>query len=1107
MVTQAEIDAVTAKEVSLLQEIRPLAAKVETLEQRISRIEQLTKRANSAASRGETLSPTAQAALAEANADIAALRSELLSTQSVLAPLRAEQGQLATQRVELTKQLAAQPPVAPAESASTSGQPSVAATPVNTSPTNADTTATTNSGGGDSGLNEPTKTLDQTQSTSNQPGVEGSNTFAPTSPGVGANDGNPNPTGVVSEDSRSTQSENSQFTRQGTGTDSVVTGALNTTTRPQIIPQPNVLDKFSSYTYRISVYLMSPTQYFQLVRSKKKNINGYNLLFQSGGAPTNTGGFQGALSTAAQATAQNNADLAAEGIGFQQSAPGVNNSVDAGRNPAFPLDFYIDNCTLTNILQGKGSNSNHSVSTLKFTVIEPVGITLIDRIYEAVQDSAPTENSGRVNYSNAQYLMAIRWYGYDQNGNVISGNPNNSDPRSAVEKLIPFVINKINWKVSAKATEYEFDCTAIGQIIAGGTRRGVIPYDIQLTQGTVGGILGGQKTFTDKSPSTEQPGQSTTATENQSSAETARLQRAGNPPKANNAATSKPTVKQGLMAAMNEFAQELTTGGNPTYEIADQYEIVFAKGAEAIRDATIVLPDSKKDAKQLPMHPRATQTPSSLNPATQSKDISNTSKSIVAGQSIVQIIDQVIRNSSYVLNQALTVYDDQVEKANDNSKAKRKPVDWFRINFEAVPIGDKQDSRRNDYAYKIRYIISAYRIDNYDSKYFPVGSFRGVHKSYPWLFTGKNIAVIDYSEELNSAYNILVSGSDPTNSQAEIERRKIAATMRELVTYTYGPASGETRQGTRGKGNEPSANLADSLTGVGGDLGNTKVTIIGDPSWIQQGSIGTGLSAELFDSNSFLPDGTINFDAEQIMFEVNWSRPSDYNIQTGVADPNSINKPPVSRVYTTSTVVSEFRQGKFTQTLHGVLFQIPKPDGSNKAPTAPMPAKGDVSRENESAAETARLVRQNAAGSRENESAAETARLARQNARVTGQTYSRGAAQLADFNSRQSVKAAAGIGANGGTTSVPAPANPLPVNIQQVNTNGTPLTTNDSVRSAPPPDAPTSGTGELLGVNTTQAQTLAQIQTQRFTRDTTTNELIVPSAGAVTTTQDMSWES
>lgn len=932
---------------------------------------------------------------------------------------------------------------------------------ISTSPTNADTPATQDNGSGDLGLNASTKTLDQTQST----GEYNGDYFAATSGGVGANDNNPNPTGVVSDDGSYDRVETARFSRQGTATPTV-SGALNTTTRPQIIPQPNVLDKFSSYTYRISVYLMTPSQYEQLARSHKKNINGYNLLFQSGGAPTNTGGFQGALAANGPAgDALRAAEASDEEVRAALGRSAGSASASAGRNPAFPLDFYIDTCSITNLMQGKGTGSSHSVASMKFTVIEPVGITLIDRIYEAVQDSAPTDSTGKVNYQNAQYLMAIRWYGYDQNGNIVGGVPSNSDPRAVVEKFIPFVISKINWRVTTKATEYEFDCTPIGQIIAGGSRRGVVPYDIQLSEGTVGKVLSGDLAFVEKPPNAQTPGQTT--------ANQAGQQTPAAPAKANAAATPKKTVKQGLMAAMNQFTQSLTTGANPVYEIADQYEIVFAKGAEAIRDATIVLPDEKKPANQTPMAPTPTGDASSLNPDTQKKDTSIATKSIYAGQPIVQVIDQVIRNSSYVLNQALTLYNNDSEKPNDDNKQKQKPVDWYRISFEAVPVGNKQDSRRNDYAYKIRYIISAYRIDNYDSKYFPLGSFRGVHKSYPWIFTGKNTAILDYSETLNSAYNMLVSGSDPTNSAAEIERRKVAATMRELVTYTYGARSGESAQGARGKNTEVAANMADSLYGSA-DLANTKLTIIGDPAWIQQGSIAGGINTELYDSNSFLPDGTINFDAEQINFEVTWNRPSDYNINTGLADPNSLNKPPISRVYTASKVTSDFKQGNFTQTIEGLLFTLPKSDGSNKAATARMPAKGDVTRE--TAART---------GVNLSTEAAQAARTS-----------------FAAVDPRRLDKSAAGVGATG-TSAVAVPPNALPVNIQQVNTNGTPVTAADNVRTSPPADSPTDTTGQNIG----PAADTNITQPGRLRVNPETGQLYDPGTDSVlNNTQIMTWE-
>lgn len=856
-------------------------------------------------------------------------------------------------------------------------------------------------------------------------------------------------------------------------TTATVSGTLNAGTRPQIIPQSNILDTFSSYTYRLSVYLMTPQQYTEFIKSNKKTVNGYNLLFQSGGAPTNVGGFQGALSAAFAAT---QADLESEGIGFQ---PTVNTpggaQPDAGRNPAFPLDFYIESCTVVNQMQGQATGTAHSVDSLKFTVIEPVGITLLDRMYEAVQDAAPRNSAGAINYQNAQYLMIVRWYGYDANGNIVGGSPSNSDPRAVVEKYIPFTIKTINWRVSSKATEYEFDCVPVGQLVASGTRRGVIPFDIQLSQGTVGTILGGELAYVDRPPTAADPGAATTPT----TGDFARADRGQTtvtaPAKANAAATPKRTVKQGLMAAMNEFAKNLTQGQNPVYEFADQYEIVFAPGAEAIRDASIVLPDRRKEARSSAITAPATSNPQSLNPDTQSKDTSVASKSIFAGQSIVQVIDQVIRNSSYITSQALTRYDGDKEVSNDDVMKKTKPVDWFRINFEAVPIGSTPDSRRNDYAYKIRYIITAYKIDNYDSKYFPLGSFRGVHKSYPYWFTGKNTAVLDYSETLNNAYNMLVSGSDPTNSAAERERRKVASTMRELINYTYGPASGETRQGTRGKGNEIGANLADSLYG-GADLANTKLQIIGDPAWIQQGSLVGGIKAELFNPTSFLPDGTINFDAEQVNFEVTWNRPADYNIQTGLADPNSINKPPISRVYTARQCTSEFRQGTFTQTIDGLLFNMPKPDGSNKAATASMPEATNEGRQPPTTGDFARADRASAAAS----GASNPVLRSEPPAALPTKSQIYGSAP--------------------GRTTAQAPK--------------------DTLRTTPPPGAPTTATGESLAVadpfvppdtlTTDQAgSSFDRLEAARLARLRGANpgQLIDQPGGAqLNTSQIMTWE-
>lgn len=714
-----------------------------------------------------------------------------------------------------------------------------------------------------------------------------------------------------------------------------VAGTVNTNSRGTIKTQPNVLDRFASYTYRASVYLMSPEQVERYVNTQKRSVANYQLLFQSGGAPTNVSGFTGAGSSAGGG--QSSAAFSFNDPRRTDRVQGI--TVDTGRNPAFDLDFYIDSITIKSNLLGKATGAAHSQAELKFTVVEPYGITLIDRIYRAVQDLAP-QYSGAVNYQAAHFLMVIRFYGYDINGNlqtVGAADPRTglTDPNAVVEKFIPFQIAKINWSVKSSTTTYDFVCTPLGNYIASGSRRGVIPYDMSLSASTVKDILIGSQKFTSNTAANNSPGAATTqasvrAIDNAIDAAAA----APAPAKANAAKQANQTSSSGLINAMNEFIASLTTGSNPIYEIPDIYEVVFVPGAEAIRDATIVLPGAKKEAKQSSSNLQPQQNASAINPKTQAKNTTSKALTFVAGQPIVQILDDLIRNSSYVYNQQLTVVDAESDEEIPNPKALGKPVNWFQISFKAVPL--QYDKLRNDWAYKITYYISPYTIDNYDSKYFPIGKFRGVHKSYPYWFTGGNSAIIDYSEELNAAYNMLVSGSNPQNSQMETLRRNQANSMEEMVFYTYSPRSGQSGQQTGGRGTEPMANLADSLYTPDPKV-NCKLRIIGDPGWIQQGSLSGGLSERSFTELSFLPDGTINYDAEQVMFEVTWQRPDDYDTYTGLAKTGANSKyPKKSRVYNAISVISEFRQGKFEQTVEGTLFSLPKPDGSNKAPSAPV---------------------------------------------------------------------------------------------------------------------------------------------------------------------------
>jgi hypothetical protein len=117
-------------------------------------------------------------------------------------------------------------------------------------------------------------------------------------------------------------------------------------------------------------------------------------------------------------------------------------------------------------------------------------------------------------------------------------------------------------------------------------------------------------------------------------------------------------------------------------------------------------------------------------------------------------------------------------------------------------------------------------------------------------------------------------------------------------------------------------------------MANSKIRIIGDPGWIQQGDLAGGVSVAEFSYSPFFPDGTINFDANQVLYEISWQRPQDYNIATGLADPYKgagleARLPLQSTVYQANRVVSEFRQGRFEQTIEGTMYYFPIPSKTN----------------------------------------------------------------------------------------------------------------------------------------------------------------------------------
>jgi hypothetical protein len=130
---------------------------------------------------------------------------------------------------------------------------------------------------------------------------------------------------------------------------------------------------------------------------------------------------------------------------------------------------------------------------------------------------------------------------------------------------------------------------------------------------------------------------------------------------------------------------------------------------------------------------------------------------------------------------------------------------------------------------------------------------------------------------------------------------------------------------------EAAANLAEQLYSPG-DLREVRIKILGDPAWIAQGSVVRAPNNQLFSGTSlaegFLPDGTIAFENQDVLFEIAWQKPVDYDTDTGIADPYRSDpirnrNPFQSRIYLVKRVISEFTKGSFYQTLEGAAYLIP----------------------------------------------------------------------------------------------------------------------------------------------------------------------------------------
>lgn len=322
----------------------------------------------------------------------------------------------------------------------------------------------------DTGTNDPVRETSQTQSTPGLNPNAGTGTGINFDKGTGINFNtgtglNPVPanergTGAPSEDAGiSTKSSNQQ--------------AINTADNTKITPKENVLDQYASYTYSLSLYLITPQQFNDL-SDDKRNFSSWSLLVQSGGAQAN---------------------------------PATNST--SGRNPYFNLDYYIDDLVIETKIAGQGTYQAHNAASLSFKIYEPNGLTFVTALSQAVQNlykgaNAVGSDGNPVPWTAAYYVMVIRFYGYNDAGDLVQAGTTNAASGgtatgaasakaqgAVVTKIYPFNISKLNFRLTNRNVEYVIEGKPFAYSLNASAMRGSIPQSFNLVGTTLQNVLNG----------------------------------------------------------------------------------------------------------------------------------------------------------------------------------------------------------------------------------------------------------------------------------------------------------------------------------------------------------------------------------------------------------------------------------------------------------------------------------------------------------------------------------------------------------------------------------------------------------------------------------------
>jgi hypothetical protein len=644
----------------------------------------------------------------------------------------------------------------------------------------------------------------------------------------------------------------------------------------------NPLGYLASYTYQLSLYMISPGAYEAFVAGGRKNINLYN---EQLGSAKQEGTF-----------------LVAQGGGVGS---------EDKRAPGFEYDYYIDNVSFIHHTSAKETGAALMNTEFKFQIVEPYGFSFISNLRRARNLMPASTGTGRSNDTTSDpirqfYILGVRFFGWDQSGRQVTGNeifngdpidPNASGDGSLFETFYEILITDIKFKIDGKATTYNVSASAVGPNAAINVRKGMINSTIESYGSTVRDYLSGPKGLITQLNQEQQD-------------------------LVKNKTVAYPiTYKILWLGDAEQIAISSVVSENRTDKATQP--------ASTATDVTQV-----NDGTSTKAAPNKTQEKMSFS----SKPIIQAIDQIIARSKYLE--DAVAFN--YTDNKE---YNAKTSAPNIGKTPNRK-LTWFNITPEITGIEWDNIINDWSYniTYIIQtYLIP--HIDNpfagneaLEKKYY------GAHKKYEYWYTGQNTEIIGFEQNLNTAYyNNVVAGNPKNSGDSATPATNETTPANSGASTAPNTTSTADKDGSGGTLSMEAVNSVRTTLYDPNSYATAKVQILGDPDYLMQevSSGSTGINQAY--SRHYGDGFTINPSGGQVFFEIDFKEAVDYSTSgidipldgekgvKGQGGTMSINdsilfwqyadevKDKITGVaYMLTKVTSTFRNGSFTQSLEAV---------------------------------------------------------------------------------------------------------------------------------------------------------------------------------------------